>query len=313
MLDIIAGSSDRWSRIFFSLPQTCYTSLESVRDHLPLLTIMSLNLDKKSWPGQPFSGFSTAPLLHHVEIDGYEAEMNFPFDQLTRLSLSWITDKECVDILKRCPNLSHCTFGGILSGDESVSPTLASKIEYLELVAEPYNSALDVLLDALIIPAVSELRINNHGYPLPHLNFSSLISRSGCALRRLAFIDCALLKQLQGCLEAVPSVTDFEFSQTRWGTTSTDLWILDRGERSNLNFPCLLPNLRNLTLKAAVFDFVALVSMLSYRWRNKAVESVAVSFWEHGDVLADVQHELRPLISEGMKLKISFAGIDLLI
>jgi hypothetical protein len=43
ILGIIAGSSDRWSRIFFSLPKTCYSALKSIpsRNHLPVLTTPS--------------------------------------------------------------------------------------------------------------------------------------------------------------------------------------------------------------------------------------------------------------------------------
>jgi hypothetical protein len=282
---------------------------------------MSLHLNRTSW-SQPFDGFSVAPLLHHVEIDGYEAGMNLPLGQLTRLSLSWIADNECVDILKCCPNLSHCTFTEIVHDPGLLPPTLTYNIEYLELDSD--NPRLGVLLDALIIPAVSELRINNYGALFSHSNFVSLISRSACTLRRLALFGCHSLEEgLQLCLQAVPSVTDFEFSQNSFDMTNTVIRILDRGHPSNTNFPCLLPNLRTLTLKEAVFDLPALANMLSSRRRNDPVysingngndparlESVVVELEDFvdDDMLATALPQLQYLVSEGMQITLLNAG-----
>jgi hypothetical protein len=202
---------------------------------------------------------------------------------------------------------------------------LASNIEYLELVSHPKNPKLGVLLDALIIPAVSELRlgINNHGAPFPHSNFLSLISRSACTLQRLALFGCHSLEGLQLCLQAVPSVTDFEFSQNSFDMTNTVIWILDRGHPSSTNFPCLLPNLRTLTLKEDDFDLPALANMLSSRRRNDPVysvkdngnhparlESVVVELEDFvdEDMLATALPQLRYLVSEGMQITLLDAG-----
>jgi hypothetical protein len=196
---------------------------------------------------------------------------------------------------------------------------LASKIEYLEIISEPYQNppTLDVL-DALIIPAVSELRINNFRFSLPSSKFLSLISRSACTLRRLALLDCSSFKHLQLCLQAVPSVTDFEFCH---------LGMKDApGHPSNMNSRCLLPNLRTLTLKEVDFDLPALASMLSSRWRDDAVypidnngnyivrlESAAVSFGLRVRVgtLVTASRQLRHLASEGMKITLTEAGVSL--
>jgi F-box-like len=318
MLNIITACSDRWFQIYFAIPTTCYEVIGCIRNRLPLLNFMSLRLNRTPWL-IPFDGFDATPQLRHIEIDGYQQEsMNLSLGQVTLLSLTWISIEECQDILARCPNLSYCSFMDVMASEAPWSPILAPQLEYLDIQVEPSHDggALAELFDSLTIPVVCELRINNAGNELPRLKFMSMLSRSACSLQQLALVDCPCSELgLLRCFQAIPSLVHLEYAVS--GMMNSVVYALDHNDPSNIGFPCLLPNLRSLTLRGYKVGLLGLVSMLSARWRNDAMctvagdyihatqlQSVAVSHPDDVVPDASVLSQLRQLVAEGMEISL---------
>ena len=319
-LDIIAGCSHHWSKIYFAFPVVCYQAIGRIRNRLPLLSFMSLRLNRLPW-FTPFDGFDNAPQLSHIEIEGYEQDsLNLSLVQVTKLSLAWITTEECQELLKRCPNLSHCSFLDLVPSEGSWSPTLSPQIEYLDIQVEIHHApgALAELLDSLIIPAARELRIDNAGFDFPLRKFLSLLSRSGCSLQRLALVNCPCSERgLIRCLAAIPSLVHLEFSVL--GLMNSVVYALDHSDPSNVGYPCLLPNLKTLVLGSHKVGLLGLVSMLSARWRtddtyaaagdhyNAATQLRSVVVTHPNDLVPDsaVLAQLRRLVMEGMEISLT--------
>jgi hypothetical protein len=316
MLGIIAGCSDRWFQIYFAIPPHCYQALESIRNRLPLLNFMSLRLNRSSG-FMRFNGFDATPQLRHVEIANHESgSINLSLSQVTRLSLTRVTTEQCQNILAGCPNLSHCSFANVFPSGRSWSHILSPNMEYLDIQVKNHHGAgaLSKLLGSLTIPGARELRINNGQNDLPFLEFISMLSRSSCSLKRLALINCPCSElELFRCLQVVPFLVHLEFSVSN--LMNTVVYALDHSDPSNIGFPCLLPNLRSLTLRSYPVGLLGLVSMLSSRWRNDAICTVAgdyihatqlqtVAVSHPKDVVPDasVLAQLRELVAEGMNI-----------
>jgi len=322
ILRLIANCSERWRHIYFHLPVYVLKALEGVRNRLPRLTYMSLILPREEVPTKRCEGFSAAPQLRHVEVDGYNQRLlNLSLSQVTRLSLAPVEVGNCLDILKCCPNLTHCTFKGVAEFTTAhlLPPVVSPSVEYLELesgLGRFPALSLSRLLDALTLPTLCELRLNTNLHALPHTSLLSLVSRSACSVKRLTLTACYIESgKLRACLTGIHSIVELEVTNCV-NSSIPVISLLHPAHASNMD-SIILPNLRTLKLLTEDrVNFGDLASMLEARGKSTSGElypgrgdvarlrDVIVTAGDDCGPDAGVLEQLRHLVAGGMEISL---------
>jgi len=324
IISVIAGYSHQWQKVHFQLPEFCYDALECVRNHLPILHLVSICIRTEFGDEGPsmMSMFRVAPQLHTVHVDSdYLNRIVLPTNQLTTLSVCCTDVDECLDMLQRSPHVTSCVFKGIMASSEGPFHVHASQLEVLEItdISEMFNDVIDVAFDHLTIPAVRRISCHAHReLPmktyLPYQHFISLIQRSSCLLQSFnldglrIFSDLDLIK----CLRVVPSLS--ELSLVDVNITNDIFRMLDPRHPSDTP-PCLLPNLRTLEYSGDLcLDFSVISSLLHSRWEANEdlssnsclaqLQSVSIETTAEGILDDHILSLLKLLIKKGMKISL---------
>ncbi|KAJ7271225.1 hypothetical protein C8J57DRAFT_1180287 [Mycena rebaudengoi] len=100
--------------ISLTLPSTQYQLL-SAPDSLPLLQRLAVaglgELRGDDGPSPPsISAFECAPRLRHVQMTGvlWPSDVALPWEQLTSFISDSLEVAQCLEVLKKAPNLGHC-------------------------------------------------------------------------------------------------------------------------------------------------------------------------------------------------------------
>ncbi|KAH7912185.1 hypothetical protein BJ138DRAFT_1148952 [Hygrophoropsis aurantiaca] len=144
-------------------------------------------------------------------------QFTLPWTQLTELSIHFALFSSSVflQLLHLCPDL-HTLNISCVSADESKLPQLRGlpqgsvahhKIRRLEI--KTIQAGLDLLFDALLLPALQELDIcfcHRERDPWPHAQFMAMLVRSRCPLERLTIRNRISLGHLSDYITVLPSL-----------------------------------------------------------------------------------------------------------
>jgi hypothetical protein len=184
LIGVVARFSERWGRIAFSLPLSCYDVLRSVQGRVPILKSVSVEL--RGWfEGDPLRMFSVAPKLREVHCEHFpHRSVVFPFVQLTDLPAYHCNITQCLDVVELAARLTHASFK-IKTPKLEVASTPSAAIQGLQLhhvfaprlqslqLSVPTPGIVATLLDNLILPTLRKLSISNagsaHSGPFTHI------------------------------------------------------------------------------------------------------------------------------------------------
>jgi hypothetical protein len=331
VIGVVARFSERWGRISFSLPLSCYDVLRSVEGRVPLLESVSVELGGY-FDGDPLRMFSVAPKLREVHCEHFpHRSVVFPLAQLTDLPAYHCNIMECLDVVEIAARLTHASFKittfrwtpklEVASGSTSTPVGLqqlhqvfATRLRSLQL-SVPTPRIVATLLDNLILPTLRELSISNaalaHSGPFTHI--PQFIKRSACSLLSLSLIGLQLNDDdLLQCMQVMPSLIELTISDSYEITKQTI-----RNLTPNMTlYPPLLPNLQRLEISSfgLTIDYMELHGMLRARWVGAGrgiarLESVVIG----DDYLGQDARELgipllQELIAEGMHISLKPRG-----
>ncbi|KAJ7113020.1 hypothetical protein C8R44DRAFT_797078 [Mycena epipterygia] len=170
---------------------------------LPLLRSLKFRCYFRNGVSSPITAFLQAPRLHTVILtDMRSQKIVLPWGQLTTLVLESIYSPECVAILEHAVSLVHCR---IVVANRSVRPggltptRPLAHLESLELVplfAYMPHDAVAPVLNALTLPALRKLKIQeDHKAGFIDV-IAAFLSRSGCILETLHIVQTEDWRQL---------------------------------------------------------------------------------------------------------------------
>ncbi|KAK1225725.1 hypothetical protein PQX77_011345 [Marasmius sp. AFHP31] len=202
-LDLIIPSSSRWKGVNITVPNMhLHRFLEAPLPQLETLSIGGEASDKPSIPH--------APCLREIAFASIylrPRSWEIPWDQLTELvSRSCMRVDVVKAVLARCPRLVRCqlrivpTHPALLGDVEDNSPlptiVVLPKLRKFTIVLG-FNEDVSDVLDKFEFPALEEMEFSSvQSVPLiaslrtnfwPKAHILSLVSRSGCKLRKLTF------------------------------------------------------------------------------------------------------------------------------
>jgi hypothetical protein len=218
-LDIIAKYAERWFRVTFDIPPSCYDTFKCIRGRLPALEYISLGIcAQTSEECNALDIFSIAPRLHTVHLTDF-FEFTLPTNQVTTLCMENGDADECVNALLLYPHAVKCDFLFVLAHHlhTPLPQVFASQLESFNITLVNICD-LASIFNALTIPAARELicrgPILRDPMKFPHAHFIRLISRSSCSLQILALEDFDISQDNDfiECLRAVPLLRELSLS-----------------------------------------------------------------------------------------------------
>jgi hypothetical protein len=222
VLGVVARYSERWGRIAFSLPLSCYDVLRSVQGRVPLLERVFVEL--RGWfEGDPLQMFSVAPKLREVHCENFpHRSIVFPLAQLTDLPAYHCNSMQCLEVLEVAARLTHASFKITtfswtpkleVASMRAAIPGLqlrrvfAPRLRSFQL-SVPTPRIVATLVDNLVL---RELSITNAGsaHSGPFAHIPKFINRSACSLLFLSLVGLQLDDDdLLQCMQVMPSLIE---------------------------------------------------------------------------------------------------------
>ncbi|KAK6991775.1 F-box domain-containing protein [Favolaschia claudopus] len=176
----------RWEHLTLMLEST--QPLSSMQGSLPLLKSFTVRLGT-SISDDEVVNLQDLPSLSTVFLDAFKIpHINFPWSQLTSLTLSWIYPEHCMSILRKTTHLERCILHLGLQDEpqDDFVDLVLPRLRTLEVEVD--GDVYVNIIQCLVAPALRYLRmpesfLNPWSHPFKPLQ--SFISRSGCHLNKL--------------------------------------------------------------------------------------------------------------------------------
>lgn len=293
---LLDAYKQRWKDLRLVLPFSwARLATHILSQSTPLLEVFRMRVAKSqdSWLPTSQTSFlltdESAPRLRHIHwgITGPQAVFFLPhLSRLEELDVdSELSVTECLVILQQCPQLLSCEFRKIRSVESDVvdvdmfSPITLPRLHSLALHS---ISGADMLLDYLILPALTRLKIavvsdasgQNVGVSTwSQRRFSNFFALSNCPLQSLILQDVLPSEEaLIHCLECVSaSLVELVLLDTRGLFVMRDrvLTLLVARQARDGSVACLCPRLEALRFGRSLMSADGLLAdMVESRWER---------------------------------------------
>ncbi|KAG5634748.1 hypothetical protein H0H81_000908 [Sphagnurus paluster] len=277
----------RWREVWFFISQEHLHLMEQVKGCVPILRSLYLSPFGANIYGVS-SAFEESPELHEALLLAGNHDMSLPWSQLTKIGGNHISR----DTLLQIPNLVELDF--IWDLGTLYFPSETTRLPSLKALRVNCEKSLEWLeapgLELIEVPKSRSLRSPTNLYTL-----SSLVRRSGCALRSLSLSEADVggdAESLEELIAAIPSLLRLELEEcdVEWGVLSEV--VAPQGSRRRL------PNIQDVVfvfgendlpgrLEAATLDL--LESLVTSRegfssLRSASLLNVVISPEEQGRI-----------------------------
>ena len=179
LADIINQHSTRWSYLDLSMPPDCYQHFRAIDNHAP--TLKSIRFHSQSDVAMSLKlPLLTCPRLERASLEKFPMNgSNIQWDNLTHLTLCYMSITDSFLILRKTPRLVFCKVTGIDMGytRENIEALVLTSLRSLHL---PICFA-DYFLDNIIAPHLEELSLLYYQEVMDAM--ASFLRRSACPLR----------------------------------------------------------------------------------------------------------------------------------
>lgn len=217
--------------------------------------------------------FSHAPNLHDLAMTYHPRNWDLPWEQIRRFHGMSFHFSDCVDILRRCTNISGCVFSRCHSNGTLTDKVVSNLRSFILVEA---ISSIEDLIKSITLPAVREIFIqSNPSHTTPQMQLLPFFCRSSQNLETLVLRAVRMSgDDFIACLRAVPFLRVLEVGQpVDLPATITNLVLQQLMSSSDvlvhsLEFP-LVPNLHtikfsgNFDLNGRIF-----LNMIRSRWNS---------------------------------------------
>lgn len=338
----VLEQSHRWRRVDLRLWQASMVVFSTLRDNLPELQDLHLQLENMKDP--QFLGsdlFCNAPKLNRVTISSHRplsypiADVNLPWAQLTQFSYHAATGESIValcTLLQSAPNLLKVDWPLSQSMESKMDPSVVVQHSRLRDLSVSMHSNPGSSFDCLSLPSLRNLHIKTAMWfkIWSWEPFESFISRNGQALKSFHLETEAVKGSgLVACLKAMPSLSDLTLNISGRMTDTADIKqilqsLSHTAVNPDLDHLVLLPALSSITVYC-VDDLnggdvgVIFVDMVESRWHASHYSehvksgisrmrwaSLAIHDRHHSTMDGADQDRLGKLWAKGLPVQVSF-------
>lgn len=300
IINVLNQYSDRWLHLKCKGPFSLLSQFSSDTQDLPQLR--TLNLENPVSYG-PFRRITNDKLkLHPLYLNALSiahitlVALDFNCDHLTQLDMRSGSLYECIEVLRRAPLLTQCTFNLLRESNPidhvefplPLDPIVQPRIQYLEITGVLYRG----IFEHLLCPSLKTLVLDTMAALVPIIvNF---LGGSGCFLESLKLINIKLSESDATSLcQGIPTLQHLHVGPNSF-SMSPKILLLRLAEFSASNGetePRYLPNLRSLSFDYFAFDdWIVLPNIFGTsttnatqptEHRRHVLQTVAISTYSH--------------------------------
>ena len=256
VVGLLISHSERWRNLEIFLRPSMCSLIATVKDRLPILQSLAI-CAHGTFTDQSINAFERAPLLRSLNLSAPLYLLDIPWAQLDELMIDSANFGWAVAMLGHTANLTDFRLTSMVNCNP-VPPGVIHNNQLRSLAIHFISiDAPGKLFDCLALPALQDVCImQDKKRPLaPWIcqeQLISLLSRSRCSLRRLAFHDVSLTDgELIECLEHAPSLVELELRDAAsYSITNDALHRLIYRNPEDAQVACLAPALQVIELDA---------------------------------------------------------------
>ncbi|KAF7968601.1 hypothetical protein HWV62_30055 [Athelia sp. TMB] len=330
ILDVLLPHSHRWRHATIMLQEG--SNLSRIRDRLPLLETLEVQVPTSHSEFSPQSAFEIAPMLRSVRVNGWIHRVGqLPWAQLTSFHASECSVQQSLILLQAMPDIVSFT-GNVhdLPAESrlysaSSPPLRLAKLEHLDLGAMNSGPIQPRLFGSLDLPSLKTLAFRERYWAFLSAwtpSIIALIQQSSCDLTYLELTLGTMYSQesADDLVRACPRLEHLVLAHNpdhnaSWGYSKVmeALTVLPSGATSYVT-----PRLRALEVDwARGFQLQAFADMIESRWKrgSRTYEESPVTRMDFISLrcvpnAADFEEEalarLKAFETEGLNLNINF-------
>ena len=216
LVNIIYQYSTRWSDLDLYMPSYFCEYFHATDNHAPILKSIRFHCSAKPkhWNLQNFQ--LSCPRLERAYFSFTHMDRsNIQLDNITHLTLHFISIIDAFFILRKSPRLVFCKFSGSCSS-YNIGPPVLTSMRSLQL--DLNTIAANDFLNNLIAPYLEEFSLPKKRYRNPSTEvIASFLERSACSLRSFSTIFSFFPVHLEGfmrLLQSMPSLNTLSITAT---------------------------------------------------------------------------------------------------
>lgn len=292
MIAVLNQYSTRWLQLKYEGPSSALSQFASHTCGYSMLKTLKL----KAYISRNFGAFNLGTFklrptdlleLSFVRLQTVTIDWNY----LARLNFTALSSADCLEALRRAPNLTHCTFSQILVlSPRSVLPALPSpiihdSIQHLEFGGRVYKEIIEELRCA----SLRTCKIQAHGEEIEAITLASFFHLSGCSLESLSLLDVALYSaDIDPLFSSVPALQHLYISLS---FRSSDAFpreffrqLSEVSTNAGINSPVYLPSLRSISFyPTKLLDWTLLLDLLvspsTTNHLRKDLNCIVIAVW----------------------------------
>jgi len=328
VISLLNQHSRRWRKVSLHLPTHyfalfCGTSPPSNLCSLKISNTSTSSLNNSNSLSPTFRIAST-PNLTDLVVENFDVlALDITWDNITRLSLGYITLERCIEAIRRAPLLEFCSLSKIVS-NPSVPNTIirCMRLRKLELLCLPVVLRI-AFMDMMELPSLEEYhyqsQMGRDESDIMADSMISLLNRSGCFLKQLKLrMDHKMnVEDLKKLLDAIPSLQNLHLELlSSNGLFVTDSLLQDLSPPIPMGgIPTFLPHLRSLTLplmgkESRMWECIPRI----YSWPPRKLLRLSLDVRAYSSRAIDqgMLDKILQLIDEGIDIRILKYGQDYL-
>ena len=208
IIEVINLHAGRWRTLLLNV-SSHIPELFSGSTHPSQLVQLQLAIGSRRSRIQQFV-MKSKPFPTHLKLRDFSPTLvDIGWDNITHATLCALSSNECLEVLRRAPNLEYCYASEII--EHSHGPTVDPDTPIilhsrLRILLTAYG--VTKFLNAINVPALEEWKHHADGDPSPITTMASLLTRSGCCLKMLDLYLSAPSDRdnLPILLQAIPSL-----------------------------------------------------------------------------------------------------------
>lgn len=270
-LDIVIAHCMQWQHVRIYMPSFAFTMLSAVRGHVPQLESLEISPAYNISPMPPIIDiFEIAPKIRDFScttgwlyMDDHFDYITVPWGQLSRYKGGSHTVHGCLRIMRKLTSLVEFSIEIGNTFGHTFIPVVAH-LPHLTTWELLCHQNLSLLFDSLMLPALNDFTLTT-SHKWGHRSFISLLSRSSCALTRLAIsLHTCITPATMEILGYTPHLT--ELCITSVEGADRELVALLTLSISNTTVLGLVPKLKILTFDVLESAGEVFADVIHSRW-----------------------------------------------
>ncbi|TFK30381.1 hypothetical protein FA15DRAFT_662339 [Coprinopsis marcescibilis] len=248
LFQIILGHASRWKGIDLQVPTAYYEDLSAPGASFSSLQSLIINPSGGQGDRSHVLNWSACtPKLRNISLFSvYLNTVRVRWDNITRVHAKAFYIDECIEFMRRTPNLEYCNFYSVIRGDDGHNPPAdLIEVPHLRTLSLVTERTVDAgrILTKLDSPQMTGLTFDVAERSFDVSSFKQFVTASAQNLTQLSILRASITSaDVADILPLIPTVTDFKLNVIEARGVCMDSTVMNMLKPSRSG-KCVLPNM----------------------------------------------------------------------